>query len=449
MAAISFVSSSEGNAPLDVESKLAFAIASCTVFALVLWEFITILPHEIRLYRKAVWATVPPYAFILLRYGSVLATLPTVFLSSTMLSTTAMSCQAAASLSQAGFILVVISTAIIFTFRTAQLWANNDTYKHEPLRKRRNMVLAALGVLVIVALGCCIAPAAQYRATLAASPTTVVFSNCDILPLPDLISLAPGGFLLYLITALILSLSQLRANHPREASRLTYTLYRAHILYVGGASITAAAALVLLALASPSSGLALCVPPLYIFLISVFGTRGFRNYMLARALEGKDGAKSKSGRGSPVVYPSASPIISPANEARYGYTYADTQRPSPSPADTISPDASPQLPSTVPTSSATRHHHHTTGSTAPLLNVAGNTKLSPNPYTTFPSPPASYDGHAGGPLSPSTPRISPSPSRSALNTPSPSGSPQSFTPLRRAMVRQQDPTNLKSGWSDL
>ncbi|KAJ7064289.1 hypothetical protein C8F01DRAFT_1081623 [Mycena amicta] len=368
------VISSLGLAPLDAESRLAFAITSSTAFALVAWEFhlrsrnypsITLLPYEIRLYRKSVWATAPPYAFLVLRYSSILATLPTIFLSA--ISTQNISCQTAASLSQAGMILVVISTAIIFTFRTAQLWAHN---------RKRSVLLASLGGLVLVVVGCCIAPAIQYRAT-SSTKSSAAFapSNCHILPTPPYLPLAPAASLVFLLSALILSLLQLRTHDRNEVSKFTYRLYRAHVLYLFGATLTCTAALVILSLAPPASGLALCVPPLFVVLTCAFGTRAFRNYMLARVLE-----EGESGRGSPAApYPSVSPIISHASEARLKLNTLHSH---------------PRRVEFKYARGKTRTRDPpTSGSTAPLINVAGNTKLSPNPYTTFPSPPPSHDVH--------------------------------------------------------
>lgn len=59
--------------------------------------------------------------FLALRYGGILATLPVVFLSATKTS----GCQAAASLSQVGVVLVVTSSATIFGARTYSLWSNS------------------------------------------------------------------------------------------------------------------------------------------------------------------------------------------------------------------------------------------------------------------------------------------------------------------------------------
>jgi hypothetical protein len=59
--------------------------------------------------------------FLALRYGGILATLPVLFLSATQTN----SCQAAASLSQVGVVVVVTSSALIFTCRTRLLWSNN------------------------------------------------------------------------------------------------------------------------------------------------------------------------------------------------------------------------------------------------------------------------------------------------------------------------------------
>lgn len=76
--------------------------------------------------------------FLALRYGGILASMPIVFLSAVR----SHNCQLAASLSQAGVVVVIVASATIFTFRTAILWADN------------RIIRWSLGGLLIIMAGC-------------------------------------------------------------------------------------------------------------------------------------------------------------------------------------------------------------------------------------------------------------------------------------------------------
>jgi hypothetical protein len=88
-------------------------------------------------------------SFLALRYGGILATLPVLFLS----TAENIHCQAAASLTQVGLVLVVTSSGIIFAFRTSLWWSDNWNIR------------GALSGLVVVVTVCwvCTSPLRQFQ----------------------------------------------------------------------------------------------------------------------------------------------------------------------------------------------------------------------------------------------------------------------------------------------
>ncbi|KAJ7478907.1 hypothetical protein FB451DRAFT_1240187 [Mycena latifolia] len=347
-------------------SQLAFAVTTSVSFALVVWEYAALLPDEIKWYQKPVWGTIPPYAFLALRYGGFLATLPALFLS---VAETSM-CQAAASISQAGVILVVTSSAIIFTFRTSLLWPDN------------RIVPGVLGAIVVAMGISCTVVATQYKAI--SVPDPLFGSNCRILTTSSWYPLGSASCLAFVLPALILTLLKMQYHHPRD-SLVAARIYRMNLAYLIGTTLTAAIALVLQSLAPPASALALSSASIATVLTIAFSTRAFRNLMLATVLE------SERAHGLPYPYPSVSPIISPASELRYAH------------------------PSVSTFTTATRGAHGSRPQTADSADSATARKNS-NPYTTFPSPPSSHTSH------------------SPLTSHTPSRSPGVLAPLRRAAL---------------
>ncbi|KAJ7334029.1 hypothetical protein DFH08DRAFT_750072, partial [Mycena albidolilacea] len=250
----------------DANAQLGFAISACVGLAIILWEYVTFLPDEIRLYRRPVWGTIPPYAFLALRYGGILASMPIVFLSAVR----SHNCQLAASLSQAGVVVVIVGSATIFTFRTAILWADN------------RIIRWSLGGLLIIMAGCWIAPATQYRAL--TGPTPPFGSNCHVLPTVVWLPLGNASSALFFITALVLTLLKIQ-NHQRKDSLVAHQIYRANLAYVLGTTITIAVVLVLKSLSPPSSALVLSTRCIATVFTVAFGTRAFRNLVLASVFE--------------------------------------------------------------------------------------------------------------------------------------------------------------------
>ncbi|KAJ6462289.1 hypothetical protein C8R47DRAFT_993157 [Mycena vitilis] len=216
----------------SLTTSVAFAIAASVAFSVVIWEYVTLLPDEIRLYRRPVWGTVPPYGFLALRYGGILATLPLLFLSAIKTA----HCQIAASLSQAGVILVITSSALLFTFRTSLLWPGN------------RMVRYALAALLVIMTACWISLATQFRAVSGLTPP--FGSNCRVLPTVFWLPLSNASSALFFITTLVLTLHKIRHSENSFAER---QIYRANLLYLIGTVVTVAIALILQPLAVPKA----------------------------------------------------------------------------------------------------------------------------------------------------------------------------------------------------
>ncbi|KAJ7880156.1 hypothetical protein B0H13DRAFT_2199960, partial [Mycena leptocephala] len=229
----------------------------------MLWEYATFLPDEIKLYRKPVWTTISPYGFLALRYGGILATLPVVFLSATKTS----GCQAAASLSQVGVVLVVTSSATIFGARTYSLWSNS------------RIVGGLLGGLLAVMTACWITLASQYQAV--AVPKAPFGSNCRVLPAVSWLPLGNICFAIFLVTALILTLLKMPQHHHRDSPiRLAYLISRANVAYLVGTTLTAMIALVIQSSSPRSSALLLSTGPIATVLTVAFGTCAFRDFAM-------------------------------------------------------------------------------------------------------------------------------------------------------------------------
>ncbi|KAJ7681290.1 hypothetical protein B0H17DRAFT_1205958 [Mycena rosella] len=340
----------------DANSQLSLSITSSIAFALVVWEYAVLFPEEIELYRKPVWGTVPPYAFLALRYGAILATLPTLLI--TVVPTS--NCQAAASISQVGNIVVLTCSAIIFTFRTSLLWPKS------------RLISLVLGALLVATTTCCIVVATQYQAIFVPGPSFA--SNCSVLPTPPWYPLGPAVSAAFFITALVLTLLKMQYHHPRD-SRVAARVYRANLAYLIGTTLTAVTVLVVQSLAPPSSPLALGSASLATVLIFAFAARAFRNLTLATVLD------ADRTQAHLLPYPSTSPIISPASEIRFAHP-----------------------PPLVRAPSSTRGVQSSRPHTAESVDTAQK-----SPYTTFPSPPSSYTSQSPLNFSSSPPARFPGP----------------------------------------
>ncbi|KAJ7819687.1 hypothetical protein B0H14DRAFT_3876556 [Mycena olivaceomarginata] len=375
------------------DAHLAFAATTTVAFAIILWEYATFLPEELRLYRRSVWITIPPYGFLALRYGGILATLPVLFLS----TAENIHCQAAASLTQVGLVLVVTSSGIIFIFRTSLLWSDDWN------------VRGALSGLMLVVTGGWIDVATQYRAVV--TPTPLFGSICRMLPTAPWLPLGNAVFTSFLIIALILTLLKIRSHRPRD-SPVGHLIYRANLLYLLSTTLTAAAALLIQIISPPSSTLAQCTGPIETVFLVACGTRTFCNMNLATALD------ADRTPGLPIADTTKSTsIFSDTSEMRF-VPHSPPTRSLPPVIRRSHSIGSPRPPTT-----GTRSRPRTADSTRPRTgsssrpHTAGSTApVDPFAISPFPSPPNSYTGesilsasvfsssvHSTSPLRPSQP----------------------------------------------
>ncbi|KAJ7819690.1 hypothetical protein B0H14DRAFT_3736988 [Mycena olivaceomarginata] len=351
----------------------SFAATTSVAFAIIVWEYVTVLPEELRLYRRSVWTTIPPYSFLALRYGGILATLPVLFLS----TAENIHCQAAASLTQVGLVLVVTSSGIIFAFRTSLLWSDNWNIR------------GALSGLVVVVTVCWIAVATQYQA--AVVPTPLFGSICRVLATAPWLPLGNAVFTAFLIIALILTLLKIQSHRPRD-SPVGHLIYRANLLYLFGTILTAATAFVIQTISPPSSALVLCTGPLTTVFLVAFGTRAFRNMTLATALD----TDRTPGLPMPDSPKSSSSSFSDTSEMRFAPHSVPHPPPTRSLPRIVTRSRSigtPRSPITGPT----RPHLRTADPTRPRTgnssrpHTAGSTATAdPFGIGPFPSPPNSY-----------------------------------------------------------
>ncbi|KAF8183688.1 hypothetical protein BJ912DRAFT_976149 [Pholiota molesta] len=104
------------------------ALSSAVAFGIVVWDYFQLLPEERSLYdnlRGPEWHSPAPWAFILLRYSSIVSALCSILYSSVKIH----SCQIALSIGQAASVVVVASSGILFCCRLEVMW----DYRRIPL----------------------------------------------------------------------------------------------------------------------------------------------------------------------------------------------------------------------------------------------------------------------------------------------------------------------------
>jgi hypothetical protein len=193
-------------------STLRISIITAVALSIVLWDFICLLPDEIALYKtQKVWNTVAAWAFVILRYSGILATLPSLFFT----SVPSQHCQLAASLSQVGAVLVTLSSAAIFSARVNAIWNNR-------------IVLTIVCIMYAILAGSWIAVSTQYRAVV--GPAVPLFSNCQMQPIPDWGNLSFISSVAFDVVILVLTLIKLPASITTH-SKVGFIVYRDSLLY--------------------------------------------------------------------------------------------------------------------------------------------------------------------------------------------------------------------------
>ncbi|KAH6888977.1 hypothetical protein BKA70DRAFT_883070 [Coprinopsis sp. MPI-PUGE-AT-0042] len=210
----------------------ALAIGGFVSFALIVWDFITFLPDEIRLlkdFRKVSWRSPDPFCFLVVRYTALSYALTALF--SLALKTS--SCQSVISLAQLFSIFVLSSAAILAAKRTTSLWVR-DNYR---------IVMGLTGVLAAFMAISWIAVATQHRAFQVpeyvdyypdAQPNLPEYgTNCGLEPLPSWHPLSYIASTLFFGTTLALALLRWSRQRTERVLNLGLTpLNRACIWYL-------------------------------------------------------------------------------------------------------------------------------------------------------------------------------------------------------------------------
>ncbi|KZW02260.1 hypothetical protein EXIGLDRAFT_744705 [Exidia glandulosa HHB12029] len=182
----------------DLQSKaIHIGICVAVAFAIICWDYVVLLMDEVRLYRtgsKQLWQTPATWAFIVLRYAAFVATLPALFFTTIQTQ----HCQAAVVASQAGALLVVASSGIIFCNRVVAIWSNN------------RIIIGVLAVAWTGMMGCWIAVAVHYNAI--TGPPNPLISNCQMQPIVSWAPISFASSVAFDVIVLVLSIYKLRSN---------------------------------------------------------------------------------------------------------------------------------------------------------------------------------------------------------------------------------------------
>ncbi|EJD39077.1 hypothetical protein AURDEDRAFT_116274 [Auricularia subglabra TFB-10046 SS5] len=182
----------------DLQQKaINIGICVAVAFAIICWDYGVLLMDEIRLYRtgsKQLWQTPATWAFVVLRYAAFVATLPALFFT----SIPSQHCQSAVVASQAGALLVVASSGIIFCNRVVAIWSNN------------RIIIGFLSVLWAGMMGCWIAVAVHYNAL--TGPPTPIGSNCQMQPIVSWAPISYASSVAFDVVVLALTVVKLRSN---------------------------------------------------------------------------------------------------------------------------------------------------------------------------------------------------------------------------------------------
>ncbi|KAG5730172.1 hypothetical protein E4T56_gene11711 [Termitomyces sp. T112] len=249
----------------DLQGKsVTIAIAVACAVALVVWDFFNLLPTELILYRemdKRNWSAPGTWAFIILRYSSLLALIPGLWFTSLQNQ----HCQVAASLGEVGVVLVLGSSGVIFCYRVFSIW------------KFRKVVIILVSLMYIVMLGCWIAVATQLRAT--EGPHTAFGSNCQLHPVPNWSPIGLASSVAFDSTILLLTLSGL-ARSGQTNSLITRRLLRDNLLYFIIVSLTNLVVLVIQSLGHKFEFVKPLALPYPTLMTAAMGSRVFLNLRL-------------------------------------------------------------------------------------------------------------------------------------------------------------------------
>ena len=225
--------------------------------------------------------------FIVVRYAGLLAAFPSLF----FIAIQSQHCKVAMDSSQAGVVLVVASSGIIFGYRVSAIWNANK------------IVIAIVGFFYIcmvaswVGVQSCglgrsanclylqLAVATQYR--IFNGQPTPFGSNCQMLPIITWAPICYASSVVFDIVILIFSLTKLKAH----TSGVGFVVYRDSLMYFFATAITNIAVLTVQALGSKYNLIKPAAVPFSTLMVTTMASRVFLNLKLfnqrqARAEQG-------------------------------------------------------------------------------------------------------------------------------------------------------------------
>ncbi|TCD62092.1 hypothetical protein EIP91_007492 [Steccherinum ochraceum] len=275
---------------------VTIAITVAVAFGIILWDYLTLLPDEIALYRassRSLWKTPGTWFFVLLRYAGILATLPSLFFTSVQSD----HCQAAVVISQVGAVLAVASSGAIFCFRVFVIWSGN------------NVVRAIVAFMYCLMMGCWIAVATQYHAI--QGPPTPFGSNCQMDPIASWAPISYASSVAFDTVVLLFTLAKIHTNLMMVKSEVGRQIYRDNIFYF---LITAITNIVVLSIQALGTSHDMIKPTAVPFSTIMTVTMGSRVYLNLKLL---DKRREREAEGIPLT----SPMNSQGSEAS-GYIAA-------------------------------------------------------------------------------------------------------------------------------
>ncbi|KAH8119477.1 hypothetical protein DFH11DRAFT_448323 [Phellopilus nigrolimitatus] len=253
----------DANATL-LKQEVTIAIVTAVVVGIIIWDYLSLLPNEIALYRsqdKKTWRTPTTWFFVILRYSGLLAMIPSLFFSSVQTN----HCVAAVVLTQVGAILAVASSGIIFCYRVFAIWSNN----------RRIVIVVLLAYTFM--LVCWIAVATQNKAI--TGPATPVFSNCLLFPVVPWAPLNLAASVAFDTLVLVLSLTKLSGTLA-ASSRVGRQIYQGNLMYFVIVTVTNIIVLIFQALGQSGTFLKPLALPFNTLMTVTMGSRVYLNLKL-------------------------------------------------------------------------------------------------------------------------------------------------------------------------
>jgi len=280
---------------LALENQLVkIGICNACGFAVILWDYLVTFKDEWTLYtvnRRSTWRHPSAFAFILLRYASIAATLSSIFFTAVQTDR----CDLAVGFSGYGAAIVVASASFIFGSRVVALWKGNK------------IVYAIIALAYLVTVASWFAVASTY--SVVTGPPTLINSNCQLQPVAVWNPISFGSSVMFDIVVLILTLLKLRSQMDMR-SAVGRRLYRDSMTYFVITTITNLVVLIINALPNQFALIKPAVEPFSTVITSAMAQRVYLNLKLFYQRKEGNMDVSLQNMSTPPPHPSVGPFHS-------------------------------------------------------------------------------------------------------------------------------------------